>query len=452
MKIEKITKYGGWLGLCCLLMTGCASFDAAKVRREQHDSFTNHLARITAELPEGPLTLDDCLQLAMTNNYGIRRAELDRELTRIGKNLAFTAFLPQVAATGGYQRYSKQPNIMTEKRFASAELQLGMPIFMPSSWFLYAAAKHGYALAETAERYVRQGVVLETTSLFYEVQILEKTVEALQAQHEAAREIADRAEGLASEGMVRQWELEQAQLQAEATAIAIDQTRRQLDVARGELLVALGMSPATELTLATEPIQTIMPQEPREELVLRALEEHPSLLMADRQVVIREHGVRQAFCDFLPTLSIFTTGTWTGNDLADHSANWISGLNGAWTLFDGLANRARYKAARVERRQSELEREYAFLQVIIQVIAAEATLRDAIADTVLKSRAFAVAESKFEEYDARQKEGLLPLHEALEAQAARHRAEVDLIGCQAREKIAAANLELAMGITKLPGE
>ncbi len=439
---------GGALAL--LLAGGCATYDPAAVRRDQTHAFTNALAVLQAEALTHPLALEDCLRLAMTNHYEARRADLDRELARIGKNAAFTAFLPTVALSAGYTSYAKQSNVMTQRRFSSVDLELGLPLFMPSTWFLYAAARQGHAVAETAARYVRQGIVLEVSTRYYQVRILEETVAALETQLEAARETADRVAGLAEEGLARAWEAEQAKLQSESLAAALDQAGRQRTVTRGELLVGMGLSPLAPLVLSGETRPAAAPAGDTAQRVLYALEIHPALAMADRQVVIQNHQVRQAFCAFLPSLSLFSTGSWTGNDLADHAANWLTGLRGVWTLFDGLANVARYRAAKVERRQSELERESAFLQIMIQVIAADAALRDAAAEALLRQRAYNVAAAKFAEYDARSREGLLPLSEALEARAAMDQAQVELLRSRYAERIGIANLELAMGLTALP--
>ena len=136
--------------------------------------------------------------------------------------------------------------------------------------------------------------------------------------------------------------------------------------------------------------------------------------------------------------------------MAAHSANWVSGFGAAWTVFDGLANVARYKAAKVEREQTELERENTFLSIMVGVVAAEAAVRDAAETAALRRRAYYVAVAKSADYDAKAREGLLPLSDALDARAARDLAQVALVQSQYQERIAVANLELAMGITLVP--
>ena len=436
--------------LLLALASGCRSFEPARARREQTAAFASNLAvRAAAELTK-PLSLADCIRIAMTNNYAARKADLDRELYRIGKNVAFTAFLPNVAASAGYNSYEKEMPQQHEKRFGTADLTAGMPIFMPSTWFLYAAARHGYAAAGVAAHYVRQGIVLQTSVNYYNILVQQDTIAALESQLEATRETADRVAGLAAEGLVTKWEGDQARFAAEMREAELNRARRQLTVLRGELLRGLGLSPAAPLELSGETGESSMPGGAVEDLVLKALEIHPELALADRQVVIQDHQVRQAFCNFLPTISLFSTGSWTGNELAAHAENWVTGFHGTWLLFDGLANVARYKAAKVERRQTELERENTFLSVMVGVVAAEAAARDAGEGARVRQRAYDVAAAKWADYDAQAREGLRPLSDALDARAAMDLAQVAVVQSRYQERIAVANLELAMGLTLVP--
>ena len=432
-----------------LLATGCARFEPARARQEQTDAFTGQLRQIEESELAAPLSLDDCIRIAMTNNYDARTADLNRQLYRIGKQVAFTAFLPNVAASAGYSSYSKDPEI-TGKRFGTASLDVSLPVFMPSSWFLYMAARHGYASADIAANYVRQGIVLQTTAAYFEVLVQQDTIDALETQLDAARELADRVQGLADEGLIVAWEAEQAQLIAELRENELRNARRQWTVLRAELLQTMGLSPLAPIEISGETGEINRPEGALEDLVLHTLEVHPQLSIADRQVVMQDHQVRQAFTAFLPVVSLFSTGSWTGNDLAAHSANWVSGFQGAWTLFDGLANVARYRAAKVDRTKTRLERERTFLSIMVGVIAAEAATQSAAEGVAVAQRAYDVAAAKSADYDAKADEGLIPLSDALDARVTKDFAQVQLVQSRYQEQITLANLELAMGITLVP--
>lgn len=436
--------------LCCGVC-GCAHFDALKTRHEQTDAFITHLASLTeAELSQ-PLSLDGCIRIAMRNNYEGRRVELTRQLYQIGKDLAFTAFLPDISTTAGYTHYAKQPMMMSTD-FATANLDIHMPVFMPCTWFLYMAAQHGYASAEMAANYAKQAIVLQTTANYFNLLVQQDTVAALESQLAAAREIASRAQGFAEEGLVARWEGDQAVHLAESREVQLNRSHRQVEVLRSKLLEGMGLSPLAPVSLSGEAPEPRRLEGDVEDLVLQALETHPHLSIADRMVVVEENQVRKAFTDFLPNLSLFSSGTWTSDDLAIHTANWISGLQGAWAIFDSFTNLVRYRAAKLGRRQAELARESTFLSIMVQVVAAKATAQDAGEAAQLRQRTYEVAAAKFEDYDAKAQEGLLPLTEALDARAAMDMAQVELVQSRYMERVALANLELAMGITLIPEE
>ena len=85
--------------LGALLLPGCVSFDPAEARQDQTSQFSHTLEMRAQDFLTRPLTLDDCLRIAMTNNYDIRLAELDKLIGSFDTQLAFSAFLPQVSAS-----------------------------------------------------------------------------------------------------------------------------------------------------------------------------------------------------------------------------------------------------------------------------------------------------------------------------------------------------------------
>ena len=180
--------------------------------------------------------------------------------------------------------------------------------------------------------------------------------------------------------------------------------------------------------------------------MLKALEQHPELAIADRQVVIKENEVRQAFCEFIPVVSLFTSFSFTGNDVGNPPSNNISyGFNGAWTIFKGFYNVGNYKRSKLERTRSEYEREKTFLSIITRVVAAEAAVREAHNASELAKAQLAVAKAKAQDYAARAGEGLIKYSDALDAKAALDAAEVVNVRASFAEQIAIENLRYVMG-------
>jgi len=155
----------------------------------------------------------------------------------------------------------------------------------------------------------------------------------------------------------------------------------------------------------------------------------------------------KAFCAFLPQITLFAQQNFFDLDLAmipDDQHLW--GVSGAWDLFSGFQNLSNYKAAKIERGRSEIERERTFLSVMVRVIAADNAVRDAAQAAEVARIAHSAAASRADDLAARAQEGLESLDKALDAEAERDLAQVDLVRSSYAERVARANLALAMGV------
>ncbi|MCL1857139.1 MAG: TolC family protein [Kiritimatiellaeota bacterium] len=379
----------------------------------------------------------------------MRKADLVTDLAKFNRSMAFGAFLPQ--ATVSYQSlaYQKDP-VMSPKEFSTTAAQIAMPVVAPSAWFLFGAAQGGYASAKMAADYTRQNTALQAAIGFYTALVQEDVVSALEAQCEAVREQCLRVEGLGKEGVAVSWEVGQARWLLQAREAQLNQARRRLAVARGELLRDMGFSPTAPITLSRELPPLAFPEGDVTERVLVALSQHPELALADREVVVRENMVRAAIAQFVPVVSVAAQYSRHDKPMMEGMglplANWNLSFNAVWNVFTGFYNLANYRAAKAERERSKLEREKTFLSIIVRVVAADATLADATERMAVAELAYESAKGKFEDYDARAREGLLPTSDALDARSAMDAAQIEVVQSRYLERIAAESLRLSMGI------
>jgi len=455
--MKAISIHFNLLILLALLVQGCATLDPVKERQAQTASFSAQLHAEQERLLANPLTLEDCLRVALTNNYTIRLADLDTRLAKLNKKISFSAFLPQISASYGYNTFDMIPSTQNLD-FHMAVATLSMPVFAPSTWFLYGAACDGYASAEIAANYTRQNIILQTTVHYYQLRLQLDMISALETQLAAAQALTNRVEGLAREGFVATWERNQARLLAEARAADLSHAKRQAGLLRATFLQTMGLSPLAPLQLAPELAPLPKHDEPIETMVLTALMNHPELSLADRLIVARENQVRQAFAKFVPTLSVFGELRWVDlssftqmlPELASSSSMWMAGFSAAWTVFNGFAHYNNLQIAKTERTKSEREREATFLSVIVRVLTADGAFHDVVEKRVVAEQAYHVAREKYADYEAKAKEGLLPQSEALDAQAAMDAAHIQFVQTTYLERMALASLELAMGMTPVP--
>jgi outer membrane protein TolC len=273
----------------------------------------------------------------------------------------------------------------------------------------------------------------------------------LDSELAAAVEMEKKLRSLSEEGMARPWQADQAKVLVQARQIERERTRRSLRQAKANLLAALGLSPLAEITLRVEtPLEP--PVARLEDLVLEALLNHPQLRIADRNIEIQKEQVKIALADFLPKLFGFVYRPESLDDFGPSSNQWIYGLSGTMTLFNGFANINEYKAAREHREESFLEREQASLAVILEVMRAFLTMATAYEQITLAQSALDVASQRFVETEQQWREGLVGSSEMLDVTARRDSARAQATAARFQCQVATATLLNVMGKTRLDYE
>jgi len=441
-------------------LTGCSSFDGEKVRAEHARDYPKALAETTAQMisPAAPLGLEDCIRIALENNLQVRSAEIQARIAKLDRKIAFANFLPQLSVS--YSHYEFDPSLSIElsgedpitiDKARSFMWQANASIFNPATWFLYSMRKRGAEIADLVTDYTRQMTVLEVTIDYYQCLSLEENEKALASELAAAVEMEKQLRNLSDEGLIRPWQADQAGIAVQARRIRRDQTRRSLTQAKANLLAALGLSPLAEITLRSEtPLKP--PVMRLEDLVLETLLNNRQLQISDRNVEIQKEQVKIALADFLPKLFGFVYRPESLEDFGPSVDQWIYGLSGTMTLFNGFTNVNEYKAARHRREASFLEREQATLSVILEAMRAYLTVATTDEQVALARNALNVATRRLAETEQQWHEGLVSSSDLLDVTAQRDNARAQAIAARFQHQVATATLLNIMGRTKLDYE
>lgn len=442
--------------LILMLLAGCHSYDGAKIRREHADSYPATLREKTAEvLPQREaLNLDDCIAIAMENNLDTRTAAIEKRIAKLERRIAFANFLP--AVTVDYSHYEFDPEISLSLsddqtlRIDNAKALLwnaSVSVFNPATWFLYGMYSRGEEIADQVELYTRQMTALQVTVLYFQCRTLEQAERAMAADVEAAEALHVEVAAMEREGLVSGWQADQADVYARARKAELARTRRSHKQTKSALLAAMGLSPLTEISLA-EATPLTPPEGSMEDLILEAMLNHPSLHIADRQIAIEKDKVKIAISNFLPVLGAFAYHPDSlGSSLAP-SNQWVYGLAGTMTLFNGFANINEYKAARERREEAFIAREQTALTLMLEVIKARQNLDTAQDQLDLAERSMAVAARRYAEMLEQWKEGLIGSADLLQEAAEQANAQMQVLAARFQREVVAATLLNVMGKTK----
>ena len=452
MSFRILTPY--FLPLLLAILASCASLKHPQEERQSHNTaMQSELQASGDRCLSQPLSLDQCIRIAMERNYDLRLAALQRRLSELSVAQSFSNFLPQLSVSAQWTTWRHQQTMhgapIADRTYRNASYGGTMPIFMPSAWLLYANRHLGMEQSALSAHIARQSVECNVTVLFYQCIICEDELAALKSQVASTRSQFQRISQMFEEEQVRKWELVQAETQYRSRLLAQSVKERELSLYRSKLLGAMGLSPldsprlvlvrddsADEESLAAEDLQS---------LILQALSSHPELSIADRQMVVAENDVRTAIANFLPMASGFLTGTWTSDEIADRAANLYGGFAASMDLFSGFAKYNTYRSAKIARRQADLNRNSLFLSIMLEVIGAHDQFLDSLDAYELAQLSYRAMKARYEDYRSRYEEGLEPAHEMLDARARMDEAEEQLVASRCQRNVARTMLEMAMG-------
>ncbi len=441
------------------LHQGCASPDPRSVRKDEARRFRAALEGKVEEerIPPGPLTLKECLRLAMKRNFSLLEARLRAEIAGLeARALEESLLLPRVDVSLVHSDRSNKPLVASEmggrevefpvmdKRIRVIQGRVSFPLLDLSRWFLSAQAKRGAEVGKFLVEAARQGVIAGVTARYGALAALESALPALQARVKADTLALEDQERRVKEGLALPQERDRAALELARSRDRLESLKREILQARRDLEQFLGFPPSGRIRIEPS-FRVDVPRGGLEDLVFHALLERPELFAADRQVLAAGEKARAALSDFLPKV-LLDFGLQTTTDSAQVHKFWaFGGLTALVNLFEGFAGISRLKGARRGKELALLERRELYGTVILQVVRAWKDYRDAL-EAEARARESLDLAGKIARRGRRLfKEGYLDRKGAAALDALVEGAKAALKGASVRRKVAACFLRLAVG-------
>ena len=306
----------------------------------------------------------------------------------------------------------------------------------------HAAAAQADAEASSQVRR-REEMALAVVQAYFGVQVALQGVryadDVLEHARETERFVGERNQkGLALDADVARAVAFRAQAEAERASVL-----QQLSSARSALAMLTGIDPA-QVTLSTpvEAPPATVPAPPPPGVASQP--ERPDVVAARLRALAAEEGIGISRASLLPVV-FAQAGVDTLRSSIQQGATWWSAALvvrwefGVSSLGGVQAAEARSAAAASAVRWQELQANREVNDARQAVATAEARVRSA-------REAVTASESARALRDARHRQGLLPLSEVLDAQAALAGARALLLRSQWENRIARAQLELALGL------
>lgn len=374
---------------------------------------------LAASVTAAPLTLDDALAAAAKRNAELTIARLDQEAAATDVRLSYQGVLPRLDLNAAFgrqfqgeqQQVNVVPNETPPPDFVRIPVtypandfgahQLGVAATWTvfdglASWKLIESSRTRSAAARRLVDESALRVAFEVTRRFYEVVKQQRALEVRRETAALSAELVERADALFSAGRGTKADTFSARVNLGNDRIAVRTQAAELERARAELAVVLGLTSTAGLEVVPPGIVTgpLVPAQqelpPITALLAEARRGRPVLAARKLSGEAGDLEIARARGAWWPVLGLQASYQKAtpelGGDyglLGDPTRQYVAmtQVTLAWNVFAGGATRAGVQRAEVDARRA-----WALLEQEEQTVAAEVTVaREAVAalgDTV----------------------------------------------------------------------
>lgn len=410
-----------------------------------------------------PMTLDDCLNLALRQNPGIENARLGTLIPDHQRAEVRAGLLPQINANANYQYYLEVPRQMVpasafggpEGQYSAA--QFGVPLNLGTSvqatQVLYSQplilalsqVETAREVAQLQWRGAREEVVYNVSAAFFNAQALAKQIDFLEGNLASLEKATQTTRLLAGQQLATPLDVQRLQVQQENLQNRLQNLRERHDQTLRLLQLLMGIPQSGVISLDTtiqipDAAALVRPEVPRTDLQLLEKQKNNNLLEQQR---IRAGA--------LPTVAAFGSFSYSGfgkfgdNNLLKFYPSSAIGLSAQWSIFDGQARHARLSQKNLEFQQ--LERQHDFLQENIAMETANARNRILSNRSLLSAAVSSVqlADKVLKQTTLQLREGLADITDLLNAENALREAQIIYLSTLTNLRNAQLEMDKATG-------
>ena len=440
--------------VCWLLIAGPA---AQAAETNQNSSLPDRFTQ--------PLSLTDCLDLALKQNSAILKGKNDLEAT-YGVSVQTRAIAaPRLRATGNYEFNNAIENLQLPPPAPSVTFQ------QDQSWSggirliqsIYEGGRirsslKSARLAQEQAVYNYQTVIADTLTevrvAYYDILMATQQIVVQEASIRLlTRELEDTSRRFDA-GTVPRFNVLRAEVELANARPRLIRARNDYRIAKNSLanLIAynlpkdVGEDIPLQLSgrMDAEPYEIDLPS-----AIARALDGRPELAALRKGELLRKEGIAAARSSHQPSLQAFGGYGWRSsqfsNDLSRDVAGWNAGLQLNWDIFDGFLTRGKVDEARALYDKARHEVEDAVRRIELEVRTAHSNFIEA--REVLESQRKVVeqAEEALRLANARADAGTGTQLDVLSAQTALTEARSTQVQALRDYSVARARLERAVG-------
>ena len=264
---------------------------------------------------QGNLTLENCIQLALDRNLGVKRQSLQVDLAKDKLQTSQAARLPGLEgfyshnlSSGKTVNYEDYTYINTTYQDGNVGIQGTLPVFSGfSNWYLTKASKYAYLSESEKRKELEKSVTLEVTTAFLRILYCEELLAVAEAKLAATEEQLRMNEGFFNAGRMSKVEVLTLKSQVAQDNLSRIQAENDLKSAYLSLAQLLNLESASSLSIqrpaSLEGPLTLDILDPTKVYDF-ALSNHPGISSAELILKSREAGLAAMRAQISPSIAL----------------------------------------------------------------------------------------------------------------------------------------------------
>lgn len=388
---------------CLMVLAGCSNTKP----KEPEERFTALAGREYLEKYGKTISLDEAVEIAKERNLDLKVKSLEREIASLDRKIAFGNFLPSINVMGGYTKLDDNIDLdvdvselsssmggllhgmgipislpasmnsrFVDKSFYSFGVSAQIPVFVPSTWYLYSARKKGEKISGLVEEFAEKMLELQVMGEYYYILALQSERAALENELKSAKELENKVKISLKVEAVLPWEYEKAKAFVKMKEYALNENERDLKNAKMRFMRTLNLNPLEDIELEDE---IIFPEEipVMEDCIYSAVSGNEILKIAETGKDVTNDMKKIAVTNFLPKIILGGGYINNSNEILSDPDFLYGNVTGVLSIFNGFKNVNEYKKAVRREKIGELKLEKEFMTVVVETAKAYRNLEKA---------------------------------------------------------------------------
>ena len=316
------------------------------------------------------LTLDQALEIALSESNTIKIAGMTVEKTGYAKKGSYAALYPNINVTGSYQRTLLKQVMVMDMGGQTMEIKVGrdnnittsasasMPLINAQLWESLKLSGMDVELAVEQARSSKIGLIKQVKQAFYTVLLAEKSYDVVSEVYSNAQKNYETTEQRFNVGKASEVERLRAQVTMMNAEPSVSSAENAVTLATWQLKAVMGIDLGTNIQVVGDlnnyTDEMLAPYVSEDDL-----SSNSTLLQLDIQNRMLESTIKMQKNQYIPTLAASINYNYSA--MGDDKLSWFPSSNAAISLnipvFDGFQKRFNIKQTKVSKNMLELQRE-----------------------------------------------------------------------------------------------